>query len=221
MSLLVQVAGIIDLAEAELVADAGATHLGFPLRLPDGREDLSENEAAEIGRRVAGRATPVLITYLDRANEIAAFCDEVGFTTVQLHGPIPAEELGQLREMRPDLVLWKALVVGVGSTADLLAQVRRCTPWVDAFITDTYDPATGRRGATGRVHDWTVSARLVAASPHPVVLAGGLTPDNVADAVRAVRPAGVDAHSGLEARDGRKSRDLVEAFVRNARGATR
>jgi phosphoribosylanthranilate isomerase len=88
---------------------------------------------------------------------------------------------------------------------------------VDAFITDTYDPRTGRRGATGLTHDWSISATLVQLLDRPLWLAGGLTADNVADGVRATRPAGVDAHTGVEdPRTGRKDPARMRAFVANA-----
>ena len=90
---------------------------------------------------------------------------------------------------------------------------------LDAFITDTYDPETGRSGATGKVHDWSVSLELVKCSLKPVILAGGLGPDNVAAAIRQVGPAGVDSHTGVEGADGRKDPGLVRAFVDNARNA--
>ena len=84
------------------------------------------------------------------------------------------------------------------------------------FITDTFDPATGASGATGKTHDWTVSRKLVELSPKPVILAGGLNPSNVYEAIRIVRPAGVDVHTGVEDSSGRKSRSLIEAFVNEA-----
>jgi phosphoribosylanthranilate isomerase len=92
---------------------------------------------------------------------------------------------------------------------------------VDAYITDTFDPETGASGATGKTHDWRVSRRVVGQSPRPVILAGGLTPANVRDAILAVRPAGVDAHTGLEDASGRKSGEKVKKFVGGAREAFR
>ncbi|MBP2681380.1 MAG: phosphoribosylanthranilate isomerase, partial [Candidatus Krumholzibacteriota bacterium] len=97
--------------------------------------------------------------------------------------------------------------------------VDRFAPFVDAFLTDTFDESTGRWGATGKTHDWSVSRRLVERSSRPVILAGGLTPQNVARAIREVRPAGVDAHTGVEDSRGRKDRSLVERFVAEARRA--
>ena len=88
---------------------------------------------------------------------------------------------------------------------------------MDGFITDTYAPETGASGATGRTHDWAVSRRLVQLSPKPVILAGGLTPANVRQAIATVGPAGVDVHTGVEDASGRKDRGKVLAFVAAAR----
>jgi len=101
----------------------------------------------------------------------------------------------------------------------LVTQALALAPHSDALLTDSLDPATGATGATGRTHDWEASRRLALASPRPLIMAGGLTPDNVAAAVAAVRPAGVDAHTGLEDAAGRKDPALVADFVGAARAA--
>lgn len=90
---------------------------------------------------------------------------------------------------------------------------------MDSFITDTFDPTTGASGATGRVHDWTISRALVDLSDKPIILAGGLNATNVRQAIRAVRPAGVDVHTGIEGPDGRKRLDLTKQFVSEAKAA--
>jgi phosphoribosylanthranilate isomerase len=89
----------------------------------------------------------------------------------------------------------------------------------DALILDTYDPVTGRHGATGKTHDWAVSRRVVEVVNVPVILAGGLTPENVAEAIRTVRPWGVDVHTGVERPDGSTDHERVRAFVSAAKGA--
>jgi phosphoribosylanthranilate isomerase len=213
----IQIAGVIDAREAGLLLDCGVRLLGFPLRLPVHREDLSEEAAAAIIRDLAPPAAGVLITYLDEADDIARFADALGAGIVQLHGEVCARELARLRTMRPALGLIKSLVVGRGGTDALRASVLELAPLVDAFITDTYDPETGASGATGKVHDWSVSRALVTLSPRPVILAGGLTPDNVRRAILEVGPAGVDAHTGVEGPDGRKDPRLVRRFVAEAR----
>lgn len=214
---IIQVAGVIDQAEADLLIEEGVRYLGFPLRLPVNQEDLSEAEAAAIIRNLKPPFRGVLITYLDNADEIIDFLESLGTDIVQLHGDISAGELGRLKERRPGTTILKSLVTGWRPQAELLGQVESCGPYVDAFITDTYDPATGATGATGKTHDWSLSRSLVEASSKPVILAGGLNAGNVRDAIESVRPAGVDAHTGLEGGDGRKDRELVRRFVGEAR----
>lgn len=214
---LIQVAGITDEAEAALLQECGVHWLGFPLRLPVHREDLTEAAAAAIIRRLRPPAQAVVITYLDEAGSIAEFCAALGARVVQLHGEIAADELRRLRRLAPGLTITKSLVVGLHPAPVLERMVRELAPLVDGFITDTFAPETGAAGATGRPHDWAVSRRLVEVSFRPVILAGGLTPANVRQAILAVRPAGVDVHTGVEDASGRKSRAKVRAFVAEAR----
>lgn len=212
----IQIAGIHDRDEAELIMASGVKYLGFPLRLPVNQEDLSEAAAARIVRALRPPCFGVAITYQNRADDIAAFMDFIGAAVLQLHGDIGLDQLRRLRRDRPSITVIKSLVVGEGATADLFAAARRLAPHVDAFITDTFDPATGASGATGRTHDWQISRQLVALCPKPVILAGGLTPDNVCEAILSVRPTGVDAHTGVEAASGRKDRGKVRRFVTEA-----
>lgn len=218
---VIQVAGVRDQAEAEMLVRLGVRYLGFPLRLPVHREDLSEQEASTIIRSLKPPAYGVLITYLSRADAVMDFCSSLGASVVQLHGDIEASELRRIKEHQPTLAVIKSLVIGLHPAGKLLEIVRCTAPYVDAYITDTYDPGTGASGATGKTHDWRVSRQLVQQSPRPVILAGGLDPDNVVDAILQVRPTGVDAHTGLEDASGRKSEDKVRNFVREAREAFR
>ncbi len=216
---IIQVAGIIDQQEAGMILAAGATHLGFPLRLDVHREDLSEAAAAAIIRRLPDPAMAVLITYLNHATEILRLTEYLGCGTVQLHGHISPAALKALRTAAPELQIWKSLVISKNNTEELQALAIQAAPYCDAFITDTYDPETGASGATGKTHDWAVSRRLVQSIPRPVILAGGLNAENVTKAIEAVCPAGVDAHTGLEDQHGRKDPRRVSEFVRNARKA--
>ncbi|HAL91408.1 MAG TPA: N-(5'-phosphoribosyl)anthranilate isomerase [Verrucomicrobia bacterium] len=216
---LIQIAGVCDAAEARLLMDAGVRWLGFPLRLTVNKEDLSEDEAAAIIRGLPAGFHGVLITYLDRADDVLAFCAKLGSRAVQLHGDIATEELCEIRRRDPDLTVFKSLVIRDGNEETLRRMVEETSPFVDAYITDTFNPATGQEGATGLVHDWGISRRLVEFSPKPVILAGGLNPENVAEAIRAVRPAGVDSHTGVEGPDGRKSAGKVRLFVAEAQRA--
>lgn len=206
-----------------MLAACGVTHVGLPLRLDFHAPDLSEDQARGIVAGLAGLCETVCITYQADAAGTLALCRFLGVSGVQLHGRMPLAELRALRAAAPRLFVIKSLVIGRGGgrggEAELLENARAAAPFVDAFLTDTFDPATGASGATGKAHDWAISRRLAEALPKPLILAGGLTPDNVAAAIAAVRPAGVDAHTGLEDAAGAKDEGKVRRFVTNARAA--
>jgi phosphoribosylanthranilate isomerase len=222
MEPMIQIAGVIDQKEADMLVEAGATHLGFPLRLPVHKEDLSEAEAAEIIKNMPRHKHAVLVTYLDNAQEIIAFCDNLNVGIVQCHGPISVDELRAIKTMASELVIFKSLVIRLDQpNLDRLKQdVEHLSPFVDVFITDTFDPDTGASGATGKTHDWSTShelTRLAGKHGRPLILAGGLNPENVYDRIVKVRPAGVDSHPGVEGPDGRKDPEKVRKFVLEAR----
>lgn len=217
MKNLIQIAGVIDKEEAKLLMTAGVEYLGFPLRLPVNKEDLTEDEAAEVITTILPPHKSVLITYLDKATGIIEFCKKLNVGIVQLHGKISKEELEKTKMLWPALQVFKSLVVAKDNFADLEKLVETLSPFVDAFITDTFDPSTGAEGATGKTHDWKISKKLVEISPRPVIIAGGLNHANVKKAILEIHPAGVDSHTGVEGKDGRKNSDLVKKFVEEAK----
>ncbi len=216
---IIQIAGVRHQQEADLLVACGVDFIGFPLRLTVHREDLSEEAARHIIARLPQTVKAVLITYLKRAEEVLALTNYLQVEVVQLHGSMNPAEVKRLKNRRPNLKIIKSLIVRPGNFSALKQEMAAYSPWCDFFITDTFDPETGASGATGKTHDWAVSRRLVELSPLPLILAGGLRPDNVAEAIRQVRPAGVDAHTGVEDEKGAKDPRRVNEFVRNARAA--
>lgn len=198
---------------------AGVDLLGFPLRLPVHTPDLSEDETARLIRACVPPTHACLITYETDPAAVADLARLLGARWVQLHADVAPGVVAELRNAAPELGLIAALVVHGEDHDALVARGLALAPFVDACITDTFDPESGARGATGKTHDWSVSAALAHALPVPLLLAGGLTPDNVAAAVRAVQPFGVDAHTGLENERGDKDEAKVRAFVRRAKEA--
>jgi phosphoribosylanthranilate isomerase len=218
---IIQIAGVIDEAEAKILQRCGVNYLGFPLRLTVNHEDISEERASRIIRTLKPPVFGVLITYLDKAVDIAQLCTSLGARIVQLHGDIEIEELEKLKNITPDLRIIKSLVIGLHTERVLESMVERLSSVVDGFITDTYDPTTGASGATGKIHDWGTSRRLARISNRPLILAGGLGPENVRRAILEVKPAGVDSHTGVEDDSGRKCREKVQAFVDEAQAGFR
>ncbi|QJT09063.1 phosphoribosylanthranilate isomerase [Oceanidesulfovibrio marinus] len=218
----VQAAGVHDISEMLLLAQCGVDAAGFPLRLPVHAEDCGEDEAAAIIREARQQGIAMAatcITYENDPAEAVGLTRRIGASILQLHGDILPAGLARLRTLGPELFIIKSLIVGRSSEGQLLGEARAAAPYVDAFITDTFDPASGATGATGRVHNWETSRRIARETGIPLMLAGGLGLENVAEAIRQVGPAAVDAHTGLEGPDGRKDAVLVEAFVREARHA--
>jgi len=215
----IQVAGVIDLTEAEMLINCGVNFLGFPLRLPVNKEDCTEAEAASIIAKTRDRVKSIAITYLNEADEIIEFCRKLNVEIIQLHGNIPINELQKLKSTAPELSIIKSLVMKSGNIDELENLVTLIQDFVDAFITDTYDPSTGASGATGKTHDWNLSRRLVELSSKPVILAGGINHLNVYEAMMAVKPAGVDTHTGVEGIAGRKDFAKVKKFVEETKRA--
>jgi len=157
----IQIAGVLDLDEACMLARLGVDAIGLPLRLAVHPEDVTEAEAAHIVRELGGAARTVLITYLTDPGEISDFCDDLGVTNVQLHADVPPAALAELKARRPDIYVIKSLIVppapDAGQMERLENQVRALTPHCDAFLTDSFDPVSGATGATGKTHDWSVS----------------------------------------------------------------
>jgi phosphoribosylanthranilate isomerase len=214
---LIQVAGVHDIGETASLLANGVDLVGLPLGLTVNKEDLTEAEAANISKAFPGKCC--LITYNDSIESISRIARYLRVNYVQLHGDLDPAILPGLREALPGTRFIKSLVVGKVPAAGLKRTLESFAPHVWAFITDTYNPETGAEGATGLTHDWRISRQLVKLSPRPVILAGGLHPQNVARAIAAVRPFGVDVHTGVEDPDGIKDPARVRKFVTTAQSA--
>src|SRR4029078_12839498 len=125
---LIQIPGVIDAAESEMLQQCGIRYLGFPLRLPVHRRDLTEEKAAVHFQGLAPPVFGVLITYLSQASEIAAFCHALAARIVQLHGDIGRDELIRLKTLDPNLTVIKSLVVGMRDDKALAAMIPRRSP---------------------------------------------------------------------------------------------
>ena len=157
------------------------------------------------------------MTHLTAPDAVLDIVEQTSIQTIQLHGGSTVEEVAVLRDnLGPaGKLIYAAHVLGTQVTPPL-------EPYydlVDAVLLDSMDRETGKVGGTGMTHNWDVSAAVSASSPVPLTLAGGLTPDNVAAAIRRVHPFAVDANSALKSFDGSLDLNLCSAFVRNARNA--
>jgi phosphoribosylanthranilate isomerase len=208
----IQIAGVSSLEEALFCHEVGVDAVGFTLELPHGPHDgLTTEKAAFIINRLPEGLLPVIITYVNRAEAACKLITATKGRAIQFHGGISESELKVFRRSCPQVkTIGRVTVIGEESLA---GASRFKAPLWDAIILDSSDPATGRIGATGRTHDWSVSARIVRAAPVPVILAGGLNSGNVREAILAVKPHGIDAHTGVEDPDGTRNFQKIGEFA--------
>ena len=203
-------------AEAAMAVECGADALGLVGRMPSGPGPIDDELIARIARGVPAAVETFLLTAETVAEAITDHARRAGTTAVQVVSPIAPRESQRLARLLP--ATRRVQVIHV-EDAGALGLVDAYSPFVDAFLLDSGRPglAVPELGGTGRVHDWNLSAEFVRRSPRPVFLAGGLNAGNVAQAVRNVRPYGVDVCSSLRVA-GALDRARLEAFVSAVRG---
>lgn len=211
----IKVCCIASSREAWAAIEAGASALGLVSRMPSGPGVIAEERIAEIACSVPPGIATFLLTSAQDAATIIAQQRRTRVNTLQLVDAVPHQELARLRDALPGIALVQVVhVVGPASLDEAVA----LAPLVDAVLLDSGNPALPVKelGGTGRVHDWEISRRIRDALPVPVYLAGGLRPENVAEAVRRVGPFGLDVCSGVRtdgALDPHKLRRLVQASL--------
>lgn len=199
-------------AEARTAIALGADALGLVGPMPTGPGVIDDAGAAEITAATPPPVASFLLTAETTAEGIAAHAERVGPTALQLVRHLDPAEHARLDAVLPRRRVKRAQAIHVeGPEAlDLIAPY---APHVDLFLLDSGRPSALELGGTGRVHDWSVSAEFVRRSPVPVFLAGGLTPENAGEAIRSVRPYGLDLCTGVRMA-GRLDAGKLAAFMR-------
>ena len=201
----VKICGNTSLADAERAADLGAWAIGL-IFVPGTPREVPVDTAAEIAAALRRRTEVCGVFANAPLDEVASVADAVGLTMLQLHGDEGPSYCAEAAR-RTGAKVMRAF--RVRSAADVrTAEAFR----TDFHLFDAY--RHGLHGGTGRSFDWGLLAGR--RSKVPMVLAGGLTPGNVAEAIRIARPFAVDVVSGVEVEPGRKDRAKVEAFLRAA-----
>jgi phosphoribosylanthranilate isomerase len=212
----VKVCGVTSVADAVGAAEAGADAIGLNF-YPGSARFVDLDQARQIAQAVPGSTVKVGVFVDAPIEQILATVRQVPLDWVQLHGDEPPESLAHLANVK----LIKAFRLAAADSAPIarfLEDCRRTSRLPDAVLVDAYRP--GQYGGTGQRAPW--EALLPPRdwlSDLPLVLAGGLTPENVQQAIQQVSPAAVDTASGVEQRPGHKSPERVRRFVRSAREA--
>jgi phosphoribosylanthranilate isomerase len=193
-----------------VAVECGASAVGLVSEMPSGPGVIDEGLIAEIAARVPPPVATFLLTCRQDAASIIEQQRRCRVNTIQLCDRVPREVYGELRAQLPGVSLVQVVHVG---GEDSLDEALNVAPHVDALLLDSGNQklAVKELGGTGRTHDWRVSRRIRDAVGVPVFLAGGLKAENVADAVEAVRPFGLDVCSGVRT-DGRLDSEKLARF---------
>ncbi|USZ67673.1 phosphoribosylanthranilate isomerase [Halorussus salilacus] len=207
----VKVCGITSREDLDLAVEAGTDAVGLLVDVPvDSPREIDPRLAADLADAAPPFVTTVLVTMSDAPDCAADLARAVEPDAIQVHGEMTVGDLAYLQS-NVDAHVIKAVDAADPGAA------RRYDEVADALLVDSVDDDGA--GGTGRTHDWERTASVAADLDSPVVLAGGLTPENVGDAVRAVEPFAVDVASGVESSGGRKDPEAVAAFVDDAKCA--
>jgi phosphoribosylanthranilate isomerase len=205
----VKICGITSAADAQAAIEAGANLIGFNFYAKSPRH-VSEGQAAEIRSKLPKKVKAVGIFVNRLVADVITLRSSLVLDAVQLHGDESPETVAEIATVVPVI---KAFRVEPEFPITTLHEYSKAFAFLfDAAHTDQY-------GGTGRTTDWDVARR--ASLKHRIILAGGLKVENVAAAVRIVRPYGIDVASGVESSPGKKDHDLLREFIKEVRRAER
>lgn len=216
----VKICGLTNLEDAKAAIEAGADFLGFV----NARKSPRFLSAAKI-RRLLDELNPlvptVLVTHSTGVKGITKSFKASGADILQLHARLLTEDYEKLckeaHRSAHKVIINVSIPAGMNTpTRELAEQVGEASRFADYILFDT--KAGSEIGGTGIAYDWKVAAALKQYTKKPVIIAGGLTPENVRDAIRAVRPFAVDVSSGVESKTGKKDEAKIKRFIRLAKG---
>ncbi|GAB6880210.1 N-(5'-phosphoribosyl)anthranilate isomerase [Halorubrum gandharaense] len=203
-----KVCGLTRPADLRAAVDAGADAVGVITEVPvDTAREVDPAEAADLLASVPPFVAATLVTMPESAERAVELVRTVEPDALQLHGEWTTDEVGYIRAETGVKVL-------LAVDADDLGRAEELDEAADALVVDSTTESGA--GGTGETHDWAATGALAERLTSPVVLAGGLTPENVAEAVRVADPFAVDVASGVELSEGRKDHNAVARFVANA-----
>lgn len=218
MTMRIKICGVTNREDAVEACACGADYIGVIVNIEGSRRAVSIDIAAAVRRGVPRVVVLMEGPALDCLPALAA----IHPYALQIVGECSPDDIRRLKQASP-VQVWQTLPIPARPEQDALAAdtMRRLEcmqeAGTDAVVIDTL--VCGKKGGTGQTCNWAIAKSVVQSATIPVFLAGGLTPRNVADAVAAVRPFGVDVSSGVETTPGRKDREKVAMFIRQARSA--
>jgi phosphoribosylanthranilate isomerase len=211
----VKICGITNPEDAQMAIDLGADFLGF-VNAEKSTRYLTPDEISRIISEVEPLIPTVLVTHSQSLDEITNSFEAAGTDILQIHAPLDITDYESIKEIVPTVIGNISIPAGLDTiTSELKLRTKAVSEIVDYTLFDT---KFGKEiGGTGRTYDWGIAKELEAYSNKPVIIAGGLNPSNVAEAVKKVSPFAVDVSSGVESEPGKKDPRMVREFIRRAK----
>jgi len=210
----IQMAGIRNKEDALMCVDCGVNIIGLLVGQAHTSDDfISKEKAKEIKQALPKEIITTLITHLENAEEIIKIVRFIDVDYIQLHSHLKESEVEKIKKAFPNKKLLRLIHIGEdGKILNDLTKIK----YVDFYFTDSINLKTNQVGGTGLKHNLETDKMLIEKLDKPVFIAGGLNPDNVADAVRFCNPYGVDVNSGCRAENGSRDKNKVKRFVEQA-----
>jgi len=211
----VKICGIRSISDMRMAVRCGADAIGVLAgQLHSSPDFVPASLADEICAAAPPFVTTVLVTHIADPDAVLMLASSIRSTAVQLHSDL---ELRVLDELRRALSPRKIVVKVTVEDSRAIERARELDHHADAILLDSIDRATGQIGGTGITHDWAISSQIVLQVSTPVILAGGLSPANIRQAIHQVQPWAVDVNSGVRNNAGFKDGNLIRAFVEGSR----
>jgi phosphoribosylanthranilate isomerase len=208
----VKICGNTRKEDVEHAIHSGANAIGFIVGFPSTPRNLDLDQAYRLLKDIPTSIDSVVVTNEYNRNLMLRIAEKLPITTIQLIGNTQYSQ--EIREIFPDIHLIKVVYA---EPERLIQSALNFSKDYDTILIDT--KTKDIPGGTGLTHNWSLSRKAVTTiHPTPVILAGGLTPQNVEDAVRIVQPHSVDVSSGVESTPGIKDHSKVETFIKRAKG---
>jgi phosphoribosylanthranilate isomerase len=215
MNIKVKICGNRRVEDALQAVRLGADAIGLLVGPENASRDfISPIAAQSIASQLPPFCNIVLATPITDVGELIRLANFIGVNTMQLHGESTPEDIVEIRKNLPNIKIIKSLHIIDETSA---ANVKKYIDVADAILLDSFDKATNQIGGTGKTHNWDISRKIVEEYEIPVILAGGLNPDNVEEAIKFVRPYGVDVNTGTKGEDGFKDYNKLELFIGRAK----
>jgi phosphoribosylanthranilate isomerase len=212
-SVKVKICGITNKSDLKSAIEAGTDAVGFVVEVKTSSRNISIEKAKKLINSVPIFVNSVVVTATNDHEKIRDICKKLYPHTIQIHGNVNLSSLLSLKRELPNMTYIKAIRADPKNAYNhLIDEIKN----VDAILLDSF--VKGKIGGTGVTHNWDLSLKIrQSIHPFPLILAGGLNPENVRFAIGYVQPYAVDVSSGVEIAPGKKDRKKIFNFIKNAK----